>query len=144
MPGANVLSDYLQVTVATMTANCKRAVRGMSTDLSKFSKGRIQEVEAKLKESQGHSKSSMPASRARGHVRAHLMDPEKMRYSKHQLAKVHKRRAFSILLLPLEEHMSKIYFNRYLHFGSDAGASPTLNTPHTHTPSPPTHAPNHP
>ncbi len=51
MHGANVLSDHLQVTVATMTGNCKRAVRGMSTDLSKFSKGRIQEVE--LKESQG-------------------------------------------------------------------------------------------
>ena len=48
MPGANVLSDHLQVTVATMTGNCKRAVRGMCTDLSKFSKGRIQEVEAKL------------------------------------------------------------------------------------------------
>ena len=50
---ANVLSDHLQVTVATRTVTSTRSVGDVPTDFSKCSKEGIDEVPAKLKDNQG-------------------------------------------------------------------------------------------
>jgi hypothetical protein len=77
--GANVLSDHLQVTVATMTVTSKRAVGGMSTDFSKFSKKGIDEVAAKVKDSQNQFQfKNACIKNKKDTFGAHFMDPEKM------------------------------------------------------------------
>ena len=86
--GANVLSDHLQVIVAAMTSTSKRSARGMSTDFSKFSKEAINEVAKKLKDSQAQFKLKYACIKNKKDTfGAHFMDPEKMVYSKDDLAK---------------------------------------------------------
>jgi len=89
--GANVLSDHHQVIVAAMTATSKRSAGGMSTDFSKFSMEAINEVAKKPKDSQAQFQLKYACIKNKKDTfGAHIMDPEKMGYSKDDLAKAHK------------------------------------------------------
>ena len=89
--GANALSDHFQVIVAAMTATSKRSAGDMSTDFSKFSKEAINEVAKKLKDSQVQFQLKYACIKNKKDTfGTHFMDPEKMGYSKDDLAKAHK------------------------------------------------------
>jgi hypothetical protein len=89
--GAKVLSDHLQVIVSVMTATSKRSPGDMSTDFSKFSKETINEVAKKLKDSQAQFQLKLSCIKNKKDTfGSHLMDSEKMVYSRDDLVKTHK------------------------------------------------------
>jgi hypothetical protein len=75
-----------------MTATFKRSPDGMSTDFSKFSKERINEVAKKLKDSQSQFQLKYVfIKNKKDTFGTHFMDPGKMVYSKDDLDMDHKK-----------------------------------------------------